>query len=109
MKKEPREYTPQECREMFMSSLSGLVDAGIEDVEVHKKSTKDALISTVFGVLTILEGATRLPALSVKTRPCQEDREFLKSQGRNWWPEGVDILRGEDHHQFINKIRGITD
>jgi len=84
---EPRELTPEECREAFLRQVRACIGEWQGIVESGQKSPRDAISGVVHSVLCILDGVSGLPGFAVVPRPAAEDREYHQEMDENWWPE----------------------
>ena len=106
---EPREYTIEEVRDMFLDEIAGIAARLIRDDNEGKAV---AVSKAVFGVLSTLEGSGYLPFFDVIPSPSAEDREYHRAEGDNWFPNDGRLLTGEDHHDFsarLVKLLGASD
>ena len=94
---EPRQYTREECREMFLDEIRASVRYWLGEKSVP--TAKEKLEGLAFSILVILDGGTGLPGMKVTPNPHEDDAEFHREQGENWWPDGVDIGGGL-HEEF---------
>ena len=86
----PREYTVDECQEMFVKHLIGVADYWAN--EDRTESAKDKCRGVVFSMLVLLDGGNgMMPAFDVMPNPHHTDEEFHKERGENWWPDAVII------------------
>ena len=71
--------------------------------DLPNKTIEDRLSGLAFSILAALDGeSAALPAFIVSPKPCPEDKKYLKSRGKNWYPKYCDIA-GSLH----NKLHGI--
>lgn len=106
---EPREYTEEEIREQFLENIRAYVRYWDK---LPDKSTKERLEGLAFSILAVIDGSTaELPAFVLAPFPHEEDKEFRRNRGENWYPENhqasvkADIARGL-HELFRNKAGG---
>ena len=99
MTTKPRAYTEEEIREKFIEAVK--VNTRYweeqEDLSVH-----DRVEGAVFSALVILDGESFLPGFAVIPRPHPDDRDYDISNGRNWYPNDVDIS-GCLHEQLLSQ------
>jgi hypothetical protein len=93
---EPREYTGDECRAMLLDQIATMVRYWHRESRAPTPLAK--MNGLVHSVLTILDGGSALPAFDVTTAPHPDDAEYLRGEGENWWPTGVDIAGGLHDH-----------
>lgn len=80
-----RPYTQEEIMRQFLDYFSAMVDFW---ADVKGKNDKEKLSGLAFSILSMLDGcAGDLPAFEVIPTPHPEDKEYLKSQGENWYPD----------------------
>lgn len=100
----PREYTSDECREMFLDQIRAYVHYWAT-TELHPASEAEnrseihrRLDGLAFSILNILDGTSAgLPSFVVAPSPHPDDKEFHKNEGENWWPR---------NHKVEDKLRG---
>ena len=102
---EPREYTEEEVREQFLDNIRAYVKYWDK---LPDMSTRERLEGLAFSILAAIDGATaELPAFILAPLPHEEDKEYLRNRGKNWYPENrqagvkADIARGL-HELFRN-------
>lgn len=99
---EPREYTEEEVREMFLSHICNLVKYWQTTPADYKylvgigESQSDwrvrGVVSSIMVTLDGFSGGS--VGFAVIPRPHPDDLEFHKSQGENWYrpiPDGVEL------------------
>jgi len=104
-----REKTSDEVRVEFMRQIMKWCVDAIEG----SRTKEEAVINSVFGVLTTLEGSGDFPYCAVIPQPHPNDSEFHRKNGEDWYPCPVvgqevadfSVLRGEDHHIFVVMFR----
>lgn len=92
---QPREYTADECRAMFLDQIAAMVRYWHRERRATTAMAK--LNGLVHSLLVILDGGSALPGFEVRTSPHLDDAESLRAEGENWWPAGVDIAGGLHH------------
>jgi len=107
----PREKTMDEVRKEFFERV---VARCVDVVFNENKSKKDAVEAAIFAVLTTLEGSGDFPFCAVVPQPHPDDKQFWEGEGEDWYPrpelapdmplEDM-LLRGEDHHEFVELFR----
>jgi hypothetical protein len=100
---QPRAYTIDECRDMFLDQIRALADywATVEQPD-GPRTTRERLDGLAFSVLVMLDGCSSLPGFQVIPAPHPSDREFCASEGENWWPDDQDIGGGL-HDQWVRR------
>lgn len=94
--REPRAYTEAEVREQFLIQVRTLVRywAG-EHTLSNVPKTYNAFQrcdGVAFSILALIDGADLdLPAFSLMPLPHEDDAEYRRSRGENWYPGDVDI------------------
>jgi len=99
----PREYTTDECREMFLEHLDFLF---AHHMAGHTKKARDAAHMIVFSILCTFDGVSGgSPAFDLLTAPHESDAEYCRSEGDNWYPMGANIADGSLHESWINRCK----
>lgn len=105
-----REYTEEEVRELLLGHISNLVDYWLNDSRAE--STEAKMEGLAFSILSALDGSSMaLPGFLVAPLPCEEDKEFHREQGENWFPENHEVADqvkadlGGSLHEFWHKAR----
>lgn len=96
---EPRAYTQAEVQQMFMDHLEGVVEYWLKlEPRLLPKGedpVRYRVEGVVFSILAALDGVSaELPAYSVFPCPHPDDKEFLISEGSNYYetfPEDVEL------------------
>jgi len=89
----PREMTLEECRKKFLEHLDGIAKYCAE--ESHVPTVLDKIHLAIFSVLVAIDGESGMPPFELRPMPHEDDREFCRKNGENWWPSKVDISDGE--------------
>lgn len=90
---EPRELTTDEVRERFLAYARDMVrvwsDPDLRQNPLDGRGDIERRVSgAVFSILVALDGAAgELPRFLVAPHPHPDDREYLRSEGENWFPE----------------------
>lgn len=80
----PRQYTKEECLDMLMDHMQHMVTYW---ENLPNQTTREKLEGLLFSFYTAIDGSSmNLPAFDLIPSPHEEDEEFLKSEGSNWWP-----------------------
>ena len=95
MDEEPRAYTAEEVRDMMLNHIHTMVDywAGVEAMRGDRPLTvKDRVEGVAFSILVMLDGhSMTLPSVTLKLDPHPDDKEFMRSEGENWFEPGMEI------------------
>jgi len=87
-KKEPREYTTEEVRNLFLKKMKEIADVWANS---PNKSASERCNGVAFSILAELDGeSSTLPAFIVAPAPHPDDKEFNRKKGENWFPENPD-------------------
>lgn len=86
---EPREKTTEEIREEFLKHVRHLIQYWDEVSGKNAPETqKERLEGLAFSILVALDGNTMaLPKFIVAPDPHPDDKEYLISEGNNYYPE----------------------
>lgn len=96
---EVRAYTEEETRELFLEHVRDLVNYW----DAQKVGRKEAIEGVAFSIMTVLDGnAIALPGFRVSPICPEDDVEFFKENGENYYDESVDIA-GCLHEHFYKK------
>lgn len=92
---EPRAYTAEEMRKMFLSHLKTMAsywahisirnDEERAHVEACGGEARWRTEGMLFSFLVTLDGGTNLPAFDLIPSPHPEDEAYHRDQGENWW------------------------
>lgn len=97
----PRAYTEEEIRAKFISHIQSLVKYWHS--ESRTPDTLGKLEGLAFSIMSAIDGsAVALPSFKLIASPHPEDKEYLISEGENYYPENVDIS-GCLHDQVFKK------
>lgn len=94
---EPRAYTADEVRQQFLDHMRTLAlywssTAGTE---------REKLNGLCFSILNIFDGTSQdLPAMDIVLRPHENDMEFHKAEGDNWYEVGQVINDTMMHEEY---------
>lgn len=112
----PREYTEEEIRKQFLDHLRGLIDywadlATPDPNDSDKKviSLRNAVSGVVFSTLVTLDGGTDLPGFVVAPCPHEDDKDYHKEKGENWYPENHEIDVKCDISGCLHELLGKTE
>ena len=93
--KVPREYTRVEVQEKLFDHLDDLVRywSTEKDMEGNSFPTKKACEGMAFSFLCMLDGVSDLPGFLVVPLGTEEDKEYMREQGENYYtPVSDDII-----------------
>jgi hypothetical protein len=100
----PRAYTEDEVRDLILDAIrtTAAYWASQPDVDsVGQPLTIQGRCDGVaFSILTMLDGCTHLPAMTLKMDPAPEDAEFLRGEGENWFEPGMEICTMMHEHFY---------
>ena len=98
MKQQPREKTVDEVRSEFLDHVAGLIDYW----DINACSVRAKLEGLAFSILVMLDSGTlALPGFRVLPHPHESDEAVHREEGRNWYPNDVDIA-GDLHDHLFN-------
>lgn len=98
---EPRALTREECREQFLENVRTYARYWQQKA---KEGHDDAFNGLAFSLLVLIDGGNAAtPAFKLLTDPHPEDEAFLREQGENWWPAGVDITDVQLHERYYDQ------
>ncbi len=100
---ELRQYTIEECREMLLKKIWQYIRYW--EKEERAPTVREKLEGLAFGILVILDGGTPdIPGFAIIPKPHEDDKEYLKDEGQNWWPpfeqENKNDIGGALHEDF---------
>lgn len=101
---EPREYTKEECQEMFLRHIWETVEYWDT---VNVLTTRERLEGLAHSFLASLDGCSGgCPGYSVIPMPHFSDKEYHKERGENWYPDfeptsDMCDIAGELHGRFF--------
>ena len=88
--RKPRAYTREEARAHLLEHLREVVHYWVsqpDDITAERRCN-----GVAFSFLVALDGmSSGLPAFDLVVRPHPDDREYHRSQGMNWYPDGLVI------------------
>lgn len=89
----PRAWTAEEARKLFLDRIRG--DAQYW-AELPGKTAQERCDGLAFSILCIFDGVTMaLPAMDIQLSPHEDDMEFHKKNGENWFEP--DMLINDCH------------
>lgn len=94
----PRAYTVEEMRNMVIEHLAMMArywataNLGRPEFKEHLASKGEILYrleGLVFSFLVMLDGGSGdMPAFDLSPSPHEDDEDFHRKNGENWWPSG---------------------
>lgn len=81
-------YTKEQVQEMILSHLHEVARYWATQTG---GSCEEKINGAMFSVLTMLDGATNLPAMDIVLRPHQDDREYCLKCGENYFEDRMVI------------------
>ncbi len=97
----PRPYTEEEATCILMDKIWRCIEHW--EMESRAPSPREKMEGLAYSILTILDGESLgMPGvqLNVQLTPHPSDEQYLKSQGENWFPQGM-VLRTALHDAFL--------
>ena len=95
---EPRAKTKQEMQKEFLDHLHANATywANLPD-----RTPQERCDGVIFSILVTLDGGSMaLPAMDVSFHPHPNDKEFLKSQGEDWYEPNIIINNDCQLHEL---------
>lgn len=97
-----REYTQEEIKKMFLEHIRSLISYWIN--ESRTPDLQGKMNGLAFSILSFLDGESLVaPKFIVCPDPHEDDKEYNKAQGNNWYPqvtENVVDIAGSLHDGF---------
>jgi hypothetical protein len=100
MSDEPREYTNDEVREMFLEQCKACVrywrsteipsDIIKSNIERGVDEITYRMEGVLFSLLVLLDGGSGMPGFIVCPSPHHSDKEYCKEEGEDWFPQAPD-------------------
>lgn len=83
-----REYTTEEVREKVLNHIWALIEYWDGGNLPHSKTRRERLEGFAHSLLAMLDGSSaELPGFIIAPCPHEDDREWRKARGENWYPE----------------------
>lgn len=94
----PRELTPTECRDRFITHVRSLIDFWASDRSACSgQPIGDQMAGLVHSILTAIDGsAVALPSFLLAPQPHPSDKDFHIERGEAYWPRAVLVDPGLD-------------
>jgi hypothetical protein len=100
----PRAYTEHEVRDLILDAIrtTAAYWASLPDVDSMGQplTIQGRCNGVAFSILTMLDGCTDLPAMTLTMCPASEDAEFLRGEGENWFQPGMEICTMMHEHFY---------
>ena len=101
---EPRPYTAEEAREMFLHHVRELARYWAE--LPGDKTPRERCDGLAFSILVAIDGCSaELPALDLSLSPHPDDEAYYKGNGENWFETGMVINDCQLHEAFYRPNR----
>jgi len=102
---EPRAYTDEEVRTMFLEKVYGIKEYW-EKESVTNDTLKGRMEGCVFSIMALLDGSNiDFPAVALIAIPHPSDEDFHKERGENWIEDGTLIGGNVELHDEWSKLR----
>lgn len=92
-----RAYTSDECREMFLDHVAGLVRYWSGRASANTIASHLGLAHSILALIDGENGGH--PPMRLLTNPHYEDQSFCFGRGENWYPSLADITEGVMLHE----------
>jgi len=97
----PRAKTAEEVRNIFLTHIKDLVRYWSE---LPNKSDYERCDGVAFSILSMIDGCgVVLPAMDIHLHPHPDDKEYHKSQGEDWYENGMWINDTMLHEEYVEK------
>ena len=93
-------YTLEECQKLFLDHLWELIDYWdtVDSFDGHPRTQRDRLSGLVHSILATIDGESGdMPAFMLIPSPHEDDKEWYKARGDDWWPEDMCDIGGPLH------------
>lgn len=98
---QPKPYTPEEVRQILYNHLRDLCKYWANPK--YGKSEQERMESLCFSILSMIDGATMLPAIDMRLAPHPSDKAFLIKKGERWFKPKMLINDCHMHEEFYAK------
>lgn len=96
---QPREYSLEECRELFLQELGSIADYCLK--ESRKETVKEKIDLAIFAVLSLIDGEHgAFPTFALVPTPNSDDVDYYRRNNCKRWPAAVNISDGDLHHKW---------
>ena len=100
----PRAYTQEEARAMFLERVYEIKKYWEE--EPGKKTLQERMGGCIFSIMALLDGSNiDFPAVSLLLDPHEDDIDFHRDQGDNWFEMGMELTGIHELHDEWQKLR----
>lgn len=97
----PRAKTAEEAREEFLNYIREIARYW---AELPGKSAQERCDGLAFSILNIFDGTTMgLPAMDISLAPHEDDKEYHRNNGDNWYQPGMVINDCMLHEMYYRK------
>jgi len=94
----PRAKTVEEVRAEFFGHIRGIVQH--EATAPGPRTVAKRCLAVAHSILTLLDGCQGMPSMNILLCPHEEDEEFDRRNGRNWYQRGMVINDRVLHDEF---------
>lgn len=98
--KEPRAYTAEEARTMFLKQVLNIARywADLPD----KQTARERCEGAAFSILVLLDGGSAMfPAFDLRVHPHPDDAAYCIEHGENYYEPNMLINNCELHEEFV--------
>ncbi len=111
MSSKPHELTADEVRARFLGLVRYYI--GYWEKEDRRPGTREKLEGLAHSLLAIIDGETALPCFILVPSPHEDDREYNKEQGDDWYQPFPDVdvcdIGGRLHDELFNSPTPTTE
>jgi hypothetical protein len=87
--KEPRQYTKEEARDLFLKQVRAYIDYW--ENESRQPTIRQKLEGLAFSIMVLIDGeAATVPGWILAPSPHPDDREYNISKGENYFADNTD-------------------
>ncbi len=95
----PRELTEDEVRDNLLEHIWDMVDYWTDESRVT--DTREKMAGLAFSILTVLDGESgNMPGFLVAAQPHEDDKEYRRKEGENWYPTEIKDIGGCLHERW---------
>ena len=74
-------------------------------INTKDQTEEQKLVGLAFSILNIFDGTSAcLPAMDIVLRPHEDDKEYNKENGDDWYEDGMVVNECMLHEQWCNKV-----
>jgi len=104
----PRAYTEEEARAMFLEQIYQIKE--FWEKESRRETLKDKMEGCIFSILALIDGSNiGFPAMSLQLDPHEDDEDYHRKEGENWFEMGMEITGILELHDEWQKLRAEKD